>query len=33
MRNKLDGLRWKNVKGTPATQEKEELQTGQTEML
>ena len=33
MTNKLDGLRWKNVKSTPATQEKEELQTGQTEIL
>ena len=33
MRNKLDRLGWKNAKGTPAAQEKEELQTGQTEML
>ena len=33
MRNKLDRLRWKDAKGTPAAQEKEELQIGQTEML
>ena len=33
MRNKLDGLRWKDAKGTPAAQEKEKLQTSQTETL